>query len=189
MIDVLLKTEKTVFTTQDLQKLFPEIKKDSLARNLSRYKAAHKLLNPQKGIWALSVFSEEELACSLYPQGYISLETVLYDAGIIFQRYGVSTRMVWLNTRKKVFQEHTYYAFKLKDELLFNPLGIRSSQNIRKATPERALCDLIYLQGKPQIDNPEYFHNPQSLARFKELLPFYPQTTQHVIAKLLESKI
>lgn len=189
MIDVLLKTEKTVFTTQDLQKLFPEIKKDSLARNLSRYKAAHKLLNPQKGIWALSVFSEEELACSLYPQGYISLETVLYDAGIIFQRYGVSTRMVWLNTRKKVFQEHTYYAFKLKDELLFNPLGIRSSQNIRKATPERALCDLIYLQGKPQIDNPEYFHNPQSLARLKELLPFYPKTIQYVIAKLLESKI
>lgn len=187
MIDVLLKTGRTVFTVAELQSLFADIKKASLAQTLKRYKAAHKLLNPQKGVWTFPIFSQEELACVLYPQGYISLETVLYEAGVIFQRYGGSTRMIWNNTRKKSFQEHDYYAFKLKDSLLTNPLGVRRSQHISKATPERALCDLIYLQQKVQIDNPDFFDTPQSKARFLELLPLYPQTTQNAIKKLLKS--
>lgn len=189
MINTLLKTKQTVFTTQQLQELFPTIKASSLAMALSRYKQVDKLFNPQRGIWTLPVFSQEELGCTLYPQGYISLETVLYDAGVIFQWYGASTRVVRINTRHKTFQDHTYYAFKIKDELFTNPLGVRVLDAIRKATPERALCDLIYLQHKPQIDNPDYFLNPQSLARLKELLPFYPQTVQHAISKLLGRQI
>ena len=189
MLTTLLKTEKTVFTNKELQQIFPDIKWTSLAVTLSRYKQTGKILNPQKGIWTLPVFSVEELACEIYPKGYISLETVLYDAGVIFQRYGNSTRVVWNNTRKKTFQDHQYYAFKVKNEILNNPSNIRISNNVRKATPERALCDLLYLQKKPQIDNPEFFDNPQSLARFKELLPLYPKTTQNVISKLIGIKI
>lgn len=189
MINTLLKTEKTVFTTEELQALFPHIKTTSLAQTLSRYKKTGKLLNPQKGIWTLPIFSQEELACCLYPQSYISLETVLYDAGVIFQRYGGSTRVIWNNTRKKTFQDHDYYAFKIKDNVFNNPLGVRTMQNIRKATPERALCDLLYLQKKAQIDNPQFFDTLQSRARFLELLPLYPCSTQDALQALLQSKV
>ena len=57
------------------------------------------------------------------------------------------------------------------------------------ATPERALCDMLYLRPDAQLDNPQYFDTPQSKARFKELLPLYPKTVQNNVKKLLFSKI
>lgn len=186
MITKLLQYQKTVFTTEELKKIFWWTKDSSLLIKLSRYKQAGKLLNPQKWIWTLPIFSEEELVCTLFPQSYISLESILYEEGIIFQRYGDSTRVIRKNTRQKEFQNHHYYAYKIKDQIFLNSLGIREENHIRKATPERALCDLIYLQQKPQIDNPDFFHNEQSKARFEQLLPLYPKTTQHVIRQLLK---
>ncbi len=42
---------------------------------------------------------------------------------------------------------------KVKDEVLLNPLGINSENNLSKATPERALCDVLYLFGNQFFDN------------------------------------
>lgn len=189
MISTLLKLEQTVFTVEQLQDIFSNQQYQSLISTLHRYKKSGKLLNPQKGIWTLPVFDIHELACSLYSGSYISLETVLYDAGVVFQRYGASTRLVRSNTREKIFQDHHYIARKLKDSLLHNTTGVRAYQNYRMATPERALCDYIYLRPQAQLDNPQYFHNPQSKARLKELLVFYPQTVQEYVQKLLLSKV
>ena len=189
MITTLLKTEQTVFTTASLQNLFPTTKEKTLARTLYRYKQSGKLLNPQKGIWTLPVFDVHELACAFYPGSYISVETVLYEAGVIFQRYGSSTRVIWSNTREKIFQDHHYIARKIKDSLLQNTIGVRRHRNYMMATPERALCDYIYLRPQAQLDNPQYFHNPQSQARLKELLPLYPQTVQDYVQKLLLTKV
>ncbi len=189
MISTLLKTEKSVFTLAELQDIFVDMTYKNLTTTLLRYKKQEKLLNPQKGIWMLPVFSEEELACVLYPRGYISMETVLYDAGVIFQWYGSSTRVVRSNTREKIFHDHHYIARKIKDSILSNPLGVRQYHHCRKATPERALCDLLYLQKKVQIDNPQFFQNPQSQVRLEELLPLYPQTVQDNVKKILLTKI
>jgi len=189
MITTLLKTEKTVFTTAQLQELFPDTHKKTLARTLYRYKQSGKLLNPQKGVWTLPVFDVYELACTLYPHSYISLETVLYDAGVVFQRYGASTRVVRSNTREKVYQDHCYIARKIKDSILLHEAGIRQHHNYRIATPERALCDMVYLRPNAQLDHPQYFHNPQSKARLEELLPLYPRTVQDYVQALLITKI
>lgn len=189
MISTLLKTEQTVFTVTQLQKIFPNIQATSLQQTLSRYKKSKKLLNPQKGIWTLPVFDVYELACTFYPDAYISLETVLYEAGVIFQRYGSSTRVIWSNTREKIFQDHKYIARKLKNSLLQNTIGVRKHRNVMIATPERALCDYIYLRPQAQLDNYQYFHNPQSKARLQELLVFYPQTVQDYVHNILLTKI
>ncbi len=189
MITTLLKTEQTVFTTAQLQKLFPTTKAKTLAWTLYRYKQVWKLLNPQKGVWTLPIFDVYELACMLYPGSYISLETVLYDAGVVFQWYGSSTRVVWSNTREKIFQEHKYIARKVKNTLLQNTIGVRQQGKYYIATPERALCDYIYLRPEAQLDNPQYFHNAQSRARLQELLPFYPKTVQQYVKTLLLTKI
>ena len=189
MITTLLKSEQTVFTVAQLQTFFPNLQTSSLTQTLSRYKQSGKLLNPQKGIWTLPVFDVYELACAFYPRSYISLETVLYEAGVIFQRYGSSTRVVWSNTREKTFQDHNYIARKLKDSLLQNTTGVRKHRNYMMATPERALCDYIYLRPQAQLDNPQYFHNPQSKARLKELLPLYPTTVQDYVTKLLLTQV
>lgn len=189
MITTLIKTEKTVFTFAELQHLFPQTREKTLARTLYRYKQSGKLLNPQKGIWTLPVFDVYELACTIYSGSYISLETVLYEVGVVFQWYGSSTRVVWSNTREKTFQDHQYIARKIKNTLLNNPVGIRKHLHYRMATPERALCDYVYLRPQAQLDNPQYFHNVQSKARLDELLPFYPKTVQDYVKKILITKI
>lgn len=189
MITRLLKLEKTVFTVTQLQSIFSYMQTGSLTQTLYRYKQSGKLLNPQKGIRALPVFDVYELACALYPEGYISLETVLYEAGVIFQRYGSSTRVVRLNTREKVIDDHHYIARKIKTSLLSNHTGVRNHHNYRMATPERALCDYVYLRPQAQLDHPQYFQNPQSKARLQELLPLYPKTVQSYVQKLLLAKI
>ena len=189
MITILLKTGKTVFTTTELQNIFSDKKEKTLSRALYRYKQAGKLLNPRKGIRTLPVFDGEELACALYSNSYISLETVLYEAGAIFQRYGNSTRLVRNNTRSFTFGDHKYITRKIKDDLLYNDIGVRTHNNKRIATPERALCDMVYLRPDPQLDNPEYFHSRQSKNRLKHLLPLYPRTVQDYVEKLLITKV
>ncbi len=114
---------------------------------------------------------------------------MLYEAGVIFQRYGSSTRLIRSNTREFVFDDHHYITRKIKDEILYNDIGVRTHQNYRMATPERALCDMIYLRPNPQLDNPQYFHNPQSISRLQKLLPLYPHTVQLYVQKLLLSKV
>jgi hypothetical protein len=185
MITSLLQTHQTVFTVSQLQDIFTNIKATSLTQKLRRYKQSGTLLNPRKGIWTLPVFDVYELAFSLYPKSYISLETVLYDAGVIFQRYGGSTRVIWSNTREYTYQNHTYITHKIKDSLLDNNTGLKQHGFYRMATPERALCDYIYLRPNAQLDNPQYFSNTQSVARLKVLLPLYPHTVQDYVQKLL----
>jgi hypothetical protein len=50
-----------------------------------------------------------------------------------------------------------YVYRKIKDSILLQPLGIASANGIFKASPERALCDKIYL------DRQEYFDNLRSI--------------------------
>jgi hypothetical protein len=184
-----METKKTVFTTQEISNILKFSHTTSTYSFLQRAKKDKRLLNPRKGIRTLPVFNTDELACTLYPKSYISLETVLYEAGVIFQWYGSSTRVVWSNTREYTYQEHNYIARKMKDTLLYNDTGVKTHRTHRMATPERALCDMVYLRPKPQLDNPQYYHNPQSNARLTKLLPLYPQTVQSYVEELLIREI
>lgn len=188
-ISLLMKTWKTVYTFDELKSLLNIPTVFGLKSFLQRAKKSKKLLNPRKGIRTLPVYDNEELACVIYPESYISLETVLYEAGVIFQRYWDSTRVVRNNTRSFNFQEHNYIARKLKDELLYNNTGVKTHANKRMATPERALCDMVYLRPDPQLDNSEYFQKRQSKNRLKHLLPLYPKTVQNYVQNLLITEI
>ena len=42
---------------------------------------------------------------------------------------------------------------KIKNEILLNPLGIKNKNNVQIATPERAICDKLYLDGVEYFDN------------------------------------
>ena len=146
IITKLIQTKKTVFRSQQLREMFSDISKKSFDQILYRAKKQGKLLNPQRGLRTLPVFNHEELACQYFPEGYISLESVLYDAGVSFQRYGNATTMVASRTADIYYQEHNYTSHKIKNLLLFNETGVRQHTHYRKATTERALCDLVYLR-------------------------------------------
>jgi hypothetical protein len=84
---------------------------------------------------------------------------VLNTEGISFQRYGNTTTVIASKSTDIFYNGHHYIARKMKDSLLHNPLFIRAYERYRKATVERAFCDMVYLRPKAHFDNPQYFQN------------------------------
>jgi hypothetical protein len=152
---------------------------------LMRAKRQGDLLNPSKGIWTLPVYDTRELACMLKKGSYISLETVLYDTGAIFQAYFNTTTCIASRQGNYTIQDKQYRYSRLKNEIFQNPLCIKEYDNYRLAMPERALCDYLYLYPRASLDNPEAFQTLNAKARFKKLFPLYPKTTQNAVRQLL----
>lgn len=55
----------------------------------------------------------------------------------------------------KVFQigEQSYQYNQLKASMLFNPLGIKQCEGYNIASPERAICDTLYIFPAASLDN------------------------------------
>jgi len=189
MIDTLIKTHKTVFTFEELQSIFGTLKNESLKQALRRAKKDGRLLNPQKGVRTLPVYNPKELAGKLFPGGYISLETVLFEAGVSFQFYGSTKTCIRHKPADIYFNKQNYVARKIKDSIYHNDTCIQTFDGYRQAMPERALCDLVYLRPRAHFDNPQYFQSQQSEIRLAKLLPLYPQTTQQHVRRLIAQQI
>jgi hypothetical protein len=65
-----------------------------------------------------------ELASKLRKKSYISLETVLQSAGIIFQDYSHTITLVSDNSVSHEIEGKIYQFSKIKDTILANSLGI-----------------------------------------------------------------
>jgi len=82
----------------------------------------------------------------------VSFETVLREAGVIFQHYDtVFVAGPW--TKTVTVDGHLVSFRKLKDVVLFNASGITQKNGYSIATPERAFLDMIYLFPKYFFDN------------------------------------
>jgi len=130
-----------------------ETNKNNLKAKIAYYVKQGSLLSLTRGIFAKDVqYEPRELATSIYTPAYISFETALLEAGMIFQYYKtvfVASRMaktVTIDGRTVTFR-------KLKDIVLYNATGIRNKDNYSIATPERAFLDMIYLFPGYYFDN------------------------------------
>jgi Transcriptional regulator, AbiEi antitoxin len=188
-ITQLIISHKTVFTTAQIETLLNIPTKRGVERFLRRAKKDGRLLNPQKGVWTLPVYDMHELAGALFPGGYISLEPVLFQAGVSFQYYGNTVQCVWHKNADIYFNGQNYVAKVIKSDIYNNSLCIQNFDGYRKAMPERALCDLVYLRPRAQFDNPQYFQSQQSDIRLETLLPLYPKTTQTHVRRLIAQQI
>lgn len=106
-----------------------------------------------KGIYSLSKeYSKQEFANKYRSPSYISLYTVFQKAGVVFQPY--TSIFIISNRSKEVEIDSQKYIYrKIKDEILLNPMGINNENNTQIATPERAICDKLYLDGDEYFDN------------------------------------
>lgn len=143
----------TVFTLSGVQSLL-SIENPKTIYNAVSYALRRSELNRiSEGIFSFNNnYSKVEFANKFRKPSYISLYTVLQQSGIVFQPYSsiyvVSNRSETVN-----IDDQKYIYRKIKDEILLNPLGIEDKNGIYTATPERAICDKIYL------DKDEYFDN------------------------------
>jgi len=157
-IQSLLQTPQKIFTANDLAVLWGIKNKNNLWKTLSRYADSGILIRIHRGLYSkvpIEALKEEELGCALMgPFSYVSLETVLARAGILFQEiYGVT--LVGQSTKEYEIAGTRYICKQMKNSVLLNRAGIQDLPTYSIASSERAAIDLEYYNSAYYLDNPE----------------------------------
>lgn len=175
----LMRSKNTIFTTKDVSLLWGESDVRFVRKKLYRYIKAGKLYSVRKGVYAKGKnYEKYELATKIFTPSYISFETVLTRAGIVFQFYNQIFVASYL-TREFTINDQTYVLKKVKDSILTNQTGIEVRENYFIASPERAFLDVIYLNKEYHFDN----LGSINWDKVEEILPIYGGN------KRMESKI
>lgn len=180
LIAKLYQSPQTVFTTKDIALIWGETDSTNLIAKIKYYAKQGTLRRLTRGVFAKEQeYDLKELATSIYIPSYISFETVLREAGIIFQHYDtLFVAAPW--SFIKTIDGHTFTFRKLKNDVLFSPAGIKHEGNYSSATPERAFLDMLYLFPHYYFDNlkslkwdacfelVEVYHNRQLVKRLQK---------------------
>ncbi|OGN17441.1 MAG: hypothetical protein A3F48_04355 [Candidatus Yanofskybacteria bacterium RIFCSPHIGHO2_12_FULL_41_9] len=153
LIAKLYQSSNTIFTIKALALIWSETDSDNLKSKISYYVKRGVLIRLTRGVFAKDKeYNSNELANSIYAPSYISFETALRGAGMIFHHY--ETIFVAAPWSKTLTIGRTTVTFrKLKESVLFNPEGIIYRDDYCIASPERAFLDMIYLFPKYYFDN------------------------------------
>jgi hypothetical protein len=109
LIAKLYQSTKTILTNKDLALIWQENDKDNLNAKIAYYVKQKALIRLTRGVFAKNKdYNSKELATSLYTPSYISFETVLREAGVIFQHILVFETQVFL-----VLPKHSACARKM----------------------------------------------------------------------------
>jgi predicted transcriptional regulator of viral defense system len=168
-IEILLKSNKTVFSIKDIALLWSEQGKVNLRVRLSSYVKRGKLIRICRGIYAKDKnYDHFELANRIYTPSYISFETVLTRTGINFQYYenifvaSYVTREIEVGGQKISF-------IRMKDYVLSNTIGIEHANEVSIATKERAFLDRVYISKDYHFDHLDVL----DWDKVFEILPIY----------------
>lgn len=149
----LYQSPKTVLSTRDIALIWQENNPNNLKSKIAHYVKQGTLFRLTRGIFTKGKnYDPKELATTLYIPSYVSFETVLREAGIIFQHYDtIFAAGPWSKTLTIDTHQITYR--KLKKSLLYNSAGIINQNKFSQATPERAFLDMLYLLPEYYFDN------------------------------------
>lgn len=155
LVAKLFQSPKTILTNKDLALIWGENNPKNLDGKSAYYTRQGILIRLTRGVFSKNKnYDLKELAASLYTPSYVSFETVLREAGIIFQHYdSIFVASKWPKTI--TIDDHVFIFRKLKDRILYNSTGIINQEKYSIATKERAFLDMIYLFPDYYFDNLE----------------------------------
>jgi hypothetical protein len=149
----ILRGNSTVFTFKDVLLASGETNASLLKRRISYYVKNKELYPVRRGIYAKNKeYDRLELANKIFTPSYISFETVLARAGLIFQHYDQIFVASYLS-REIVCDGRKYVFRRIKDMVLTNTSGVERKGNYFIAAKERAFLDTIYLNKAYHFDN------------------------------------
>ncbi len=149
----ILRSKKTVFSLKDIALLWHETSSSATRVRLNYYVNKGELYRIRKGFYAKDKnYNRLEFATRIMTPAYVSFETVLVMEGMIFQFYE-PIFVASYTTRKIMADQQNYYFRKIKNEVLFNGLGLNHENEISIATRERAFLDILYLNTDYYFDN------------------------------------
>lgn len=157
-IDLLLKTDRKLFHTQDLAILWRIENRNTLYTTIKRYVKKGILIPIHKGFYAtvpLKTVDPFLLGIAfLHKYAYVSTESVLVENGLIFQSLEYIT-IVSNTSLKFELAGKKYLVRKMKDEFLYHVTGIITENQVNKATLERAIADMLYFDSHYYFDKKE----------------------------------
>lgn len=165
----ILRSKETVFTFKEIVLASGEKKPLLLKKRLSYYVKKGELYHIRRGLYAKDKdYDKRELATKIFTPSYVSFETILIEAGVIFQHY--DTIFVATYQSKDIACDGYNYSFKkIKDTILVNSAGVENKGNYFAACKERAFLDILYLNKDYHFDN----LSPLDLNKINMLLPIY----------------
>lgn len=150
----LYKARQTIFTTKDLSLLWKIENAAYLKTKLHRLLKHGRLRAIRRGFYALSEeYDPMELAGRMVIPSYVSLQTILAQAGALFQYDHAITSIAGCSRNCKVDGREFIYR-KMKYTILFAREGVTTNGTAWRATPERAWMDWLCLSKEAFIDNP-----------------------------------
>jgi len=180
---LLTSTNKTVFTTGDLNKIWKYENYRSLIKRIGDLNKSGALIQIRKGLYTIDGLrvNELELANKVRTPSYISFETVLYKEGIIFQ-WDTQVTLASKESFSTLVGGTQLIYRKLKDNILLNGVGVFETDNYHIATKERAVLDMLY------IDSNFHFDNLRSInfEKLQQLKSIYNSKKLNVVVKKLE---
>ena len=165
----ILRSKSSILTFKEILMLFGDVKPSLLKRRLNYYVKNGQLYSIRRGIYAKDKnYDKFELATKIFSPSYVSFETVLAEAGIIFQHY--EKIFVATYQTKEIECYNKLYSFRqIKNVILINNAGIENRGNYFMASKERAFLDVLYLNKNYYFDN--LF--PLDFNKIQFLLPIY----------------
>jgi predicted transcriptional regulator of viral defense system len=156
-IEKLLNSSLHVFTVQDLAVVWGISDKLKLWNNIRYYLRSNRLKRIHRGLYVVGAYTSFEVAQKLITPSYISFYTALAVHGIIFQVYE-TIHSVALKSKTIMVGKEKFVYHQLKDEIFFNKVGLRlveteNGRNYNIASPERAVCDSLYLVSGLSFDD------------------------------------
>jgi len=177
----LITSKKTVFSVEDLSKIFNINNRNYLKVLLLRMLKRKELIRIRRGIYSYTnEYNRFELANKLKRPSYVSFERILYDNGVIFQDSSNKITSISNNSYFEKINKIDYQYFKIKNEILYNPIGILIEKGARVALVERAICDTIYLSKNYYFDNLNKINKEKLLAISK----IYNKRTKKEVEKI-----
>lgn len=165
----ILRSKKTVLSFKDLILLWDNIDAKTARVRLSYYTKHGDLYPIRRGLYAKDKnYDKLELATKILTPSYVSFETILAEAGIIFQHY----RQIFVasyQTKDIDCDGQTYSFKKIKDAILTDNAGIENRGHYSAASKERSFLDTCYLNKDYYFDN----LSPLDWDRVFEILPIY----------------
>jgi len=148
---------ETVFHSGDLANLWGIQNKSTLNKTLLRYSAKKFIHRIYKGLYSLKKINEIDPFLlgvkAIHSPAYISCESALYDHGILNQPSREIT-MVSSFSRRFSVGGVKYRSRKMKDEFLYNDIGIEMKNGVRVASVSRAVADMLYFSPRKYFDAP-----------------------------------
>lgn len=139
----ILRYGQTVYSINDLRS--PGVSADDLKSRINYYVKKGYLYHIRRGFYAKDKnYDRLELANKIFSPSYISFETVLASAGIIFQHYD-QIFVATYQSKTVICDNQTYVFRRIKSEILTNAVGIEVNKYYSIATTERAFLDILYL--------------------------------------------